>query len=61
MDDLGSARRVIRELEPFNTSPDGSPGSALGTTSLYGPGLVVDLPTSADELTQGKKRSVWAR
>ena len=52
MADLGSPRRVMRELEPYNTSPDGSKGSALGTTTLFGPGLVVDLPTSAEELTQ---------
>jgi hypothetical protein len=42
----------MRELEPYNISVDGSKGSALGTTTLFGPGLVVDLPTSAEELTQ---------
>ncbi|MEL6499279.1 MAG: hypothetical protein AAFZ67_01080 [Planctomycetota bacterium] len=52
MVELGSPRGVIRELEPFNTSPDGSKGSSLGTLTLHGPGLVVDLPTAADELKQ---------
>ncbi|MEM8756532.1 MAG: hypothetical protein AAGF47_01965 [Planctomycetota bacterium] len=52
MDPLGSPRRVTSELEPFNTAPDGSKGAALGSTTLYGPGLAIDLPTSADEVMQ---------
>lgn len=52
MADLGSPRRVMRELEPYNTSPDGSKGTALGSLTLHGPGLVVDLPSAADELHQ---------
>lgn len=52
MSDLGSLGRVVASLEPFNIAPDGSIGSALGTVTLHGPGLVVDLPSSTDELTQ---------
>ena len=52
MDDLGSVRRIIDALEPFNTAPDGSKGEALGSLTLYGPGLAVDLPTSAESITQ---------
>lgn len=52
MADLGPMRRVIAELARFNTAPDGGGGGGLGTVMLFGPGLVVDLPSSADELTQ---------
>ncbi|MEO1583494.1 MAG: hypothetical protein AAFR96_02845 [Planctomycetota bacterium] len=52
MAELGSPRRVIGTLQPFNVSPDGSEGTALGTTTLHGPGLVVDMPTAAEVLSQ---------
>lgn len=52
MEPLGSPRKVARDLEPFNTAPDGSTGTALGTTTLYGPGIAVDVPSAADDVTQ---------
>ncbi|MGP1273084.1 MAG: hypothetical protein ACTS22_07105 [Phycisphaerales bacterium] len=52
MDDLGSPRRVMEALAPYNTAPDGASGAALGSLTLYGPGLVVDVPSAADEITQ---------
>ncbi|MCC6427786.1 MAG: hypothetical protein IT435_13315 [Phycisphaerales bacterium] len=52
MASLGTARQVKAILELYNTSPDGSPGRSLGTEMLYGPGMVVDIPTSAESVTQ---------
>jgi len=49
---LGSLRRVKELLSPFNTAPDGAPTGQTGTHRLYGPGMVIDLPGSQDEVTQ---------
>ncbi len=49
---LGSLRRVKELLAPFNTAPDGSPTGQMGTHRLYGPGMVVDLPSGHDEVMQ---------
>ncbi len=49
---LGSMRRVEELLSPFNTAPDGGPTGSMGTKRLYGPGMVIDLPTGQDEVTQ---------
>lgn len=51
MAELGSPRSVERKLRPFNIAPDGAKG-ALGTTSLYGPGLVIEVPSAADVINQ---------
>lgn len=49
---LGSGKQVKAILENYNTSPDGGPRKALGTEMLHGPGMVVDIPTSADSISQ---------
>ncbi len=49
---LGTGKQVKSILELYNTSPDGSPGRSLGTEVLYGPGMVVDIPTSSEAVTQ---------
>lgn len=49
---LGSLREFEEALAPFNTAPDGSEGSSMGTRFLYGPGVVVEVPTGADVITQ---------
>jgi hypothetical protein len=53
---LGSVREVVDLLSCFNTAPD-SPGAASraeasGVAVLYGPGLIVELPTGVDEVSQ---------
>ncbi|GMV24825.1 MAG: hypothetical protein AMXMBFR58_08560 [Phycisphaerae bacterium] len=49
---LGSAKEVKAILECFNTAPDGGPRKSLGTEMLYGPGMVMDIPTSSESITQ---------
>lgn len=49
---LGTLPGVVRALSSFNTAPDGAPSAQVGTRRLYGPGMVIDLPTSQDEVTQ---------
>ena len=49
---LGSFRRVKEQLANFNTAPDGAPSGQMGTHRLYGPGMVVDVPASQDEINQ---------
>lgn len=40
---LGTYRQVLRQLEPYNTGPDGSKNPEnIGV--LYGPGLTVQMP-----------------
>lgn len=51
MVDLGSPRSVERILRPFNIAPDGAKG-AMGTISLYGPGLVIEVPSAAESVNQ---------
>lgn len=51
MAEIGSPRSVERKLRPFNIAPDGGKG-AIGTISFYGPGLVIEVPTAADEINQ---------
>jgi hypothetical protein len=48
---LGSQKQVRKLLASFNTAVDGGSGSA-GIDRLYGPGFVIEIPTSVDELTQ---------
>lgn len=51
---LGTIDEVSARLADFNTAPDGSTRSAeTGTIVLHGPGLVVELPTGIDRVTQG--------
>ncbi|HLO42626.1 MAG TPA: hypothetical protein VK176_16505 [Phycisphaerales bacterium] len=49
---LGSAKEVRSILENYNTAPDGGPRKSLGTEMLHGPGMVVDIPTSSESITQ---------
>jgi hypothetical protein len=49
---LGSADEVIRQLSAYNTAPDGSAGSSLGTATMYGPGMIVLMPTTQKTITQ---------
>lgn len=48
---IGSPRGIERLLRPFNIAPDGAKG-AIGTLSLYGPGLVIEVPIALDEVNQ---------
>jgi hypothetical protein len=49
---LGTLREVRERLANFNTSTDGAPGKGMGTEILYGPGMVVELPTSIEPVAQ---------
>jgi len=49
---LGTMRQVEGLLAPFNTAPDGGPTGQMGTRRLHGPGMVVDLPSSQEQVTQ---------
>ena len=49
---LGSAREIRARLSAFNTAADCAPKKSLGTEILYGPGILVELPTGLDEVNQ---------
>jgi hypothetical protein len=49
---LGSLREVLEELSRYNTAPDGSPGDGMGLRRLYGPGMVLDVPASGEDVNQ---------
>ena len=48
MQPLGSLGQIKDQLGAFNTAIDGGASASLGLDRLYGPGFVVDLPTSID-------------
>lgn len=48
---LGSLRQVREALANFNTAPDGGK-ARLGTEVLHGPGIVLEVPTGLDEVSQ---------
>ena len=48
MQPMGKVQAIARELVGYNTSGDGSKGSALGTERLFGPGFTMQLPTTTD-------------
>jgi hypothetical protein len=52
MEPLGSANEVLRALAPFNTAPDGATGSALGTMTLHGPGMMILMATTQPKILQ---------
>ncbi|HED54842.1 MAG TPA: hypothetical protein ENJ00_11685 [Phycisphaerales bacterium] len=52
MAELGSPGAVERLLRSFNIAPDGGQGRAMGTETLYGPGLVLEIPSAADAINQ---------
>ncbi len=45
---LGTIEEIKVMLGDFNTASDGSKNGSLGLERLYGPGFVVDMPTSVD-------------
>jgi hypothetical protein len=49
---LGTRREVGDTLGRYNTSPDGGPARGAGTETLYGPGMVVELPTASTSIVQ---------
>lgn len=49
---LGRAKEIREKLAPFNTAPDGSARKSVGTEILFGPGILVELPTGQDEINQ---------
>jgi hypothetical protein len=49
---LGLRKDVATKLSNFNTAPDGGPASGGGTEFLYGPGMVIELPTTTDQIAQ---------
>ncbi|MDX2131995.1 MAG: hypothetical protein SFY69_08085 [Planctomycetota bacterium] len=49
---LGKVREVRDTLAGFNTSGDGSAPGGMGLERLYGPGMVVEIPTSVEPVTQ---------
>lgn len=52
MEPLGSPEEVLKALSRFNTAPDGSPGSAVGTQTLYGPGMMILMATTQPKVLQ---------
>lgn len=49
---MGTLREVRAGLARFNTSPDGSGSTDSGIERLHGPGMVVEVSTSADPVSQ---------
>lgn len=48
LDDLGTMGEVLAVFAAFNTSADGSGAGPSGSALLYGPGMVVEIPTPPD-------------
>ncbi|MCC6675821.1 MAG: hypothetical protein IT436_01630 [Phycisphaerales bacterium] len=48
---LGSLRQVREALSNFNTAPDGGK-ARMGTEIMHGPGIVVEVATGQDEISQ---------
>lgn len=50
---LGTRESVADALSAFNTAPDGADrSSSAGTDVFYGPGMVVEIPTTTDDICQ---------
>lgn len=49
---LGTHKEVKVALERFNTGPDGGPPRSSTSEVLYGPGMVVELPTTTEMVQQ---------
>ena len=50
---LGTLKQVEQTLARFNTAPDGALGKAsMGLLTMYGPGMIVEIPTGNDEISQ---------
>ena len=53
MSPLGSHTAVKEALSRYNTAPDGTPRSkTAGTEVLHGPGMIVEIPTTTDQVQQ---------
>ena len=53
MSPLGKLDEFESTVRPYNIAFDGSEHSpSTGTALLYGPGLVIEAPTSTDQVTQ---------
>ena len=52
MEPLGAPAEVLEALAPYNTAPDGAPGAALGTMTLYGPGMMILMATTQPKVLQ---------
>ncbi len=53
LEPLGTIRGVTTSLARYNTAPDGNAaGNTMGVLFLYGPGLIVEMPTGDDEVRQ---------
>lgn len=49
---LGTLKSVRETLAGYNTASDGSGKESMGLERLYGPGMVVEVPTSQDPVNQ---------
>lgn len=49
---LGSTRDFVAAVAAYNTAPDGGPTRRMGTEVLYGPGIVVEIPSGQPEVRQ---------
>jgi hypothetical protein len=49
---LGSLRTVLDALAAFNTAPDGSTRKLAAMEVAHGPGMIVELPALAPQVTQ---------
>lgn len=49
---LGTVRQIRDLLATFNTASDGSAKKSLGTDLLYGPGIIVELPSGQPDVHQ---------
>jgi hypothetical protein len=49
---LGSLRDILTSFARFNTAPDGSTSANQPTLRLHGPGMVIELATAANPVTQ---------
>jgi len=48
---MGARREVIAALARFNTAPDGATRNT-GMDVLYGPGMILEIPATNDEVAQ---------
>ncbi len=48
---MGRRGEVLASLSRFNTAPDGAPRNT-GMDVLHGPGMVLEIPATGDEVTQ---------
>ena len=53
LEPLGTFKEVASYLGDFNTATDGSPDKGTGMRLFFGPGFVIELPTSGDKIVQG--------